>query len=117
MIQVKRNSVEFKTLKGLLDDAAKKSTRKKYLLLYSLHDGTDLEKKILINTADKSGVVYDLTLQNVLTYMRDRRKKLFRNERSAFYVFKNAAKDTWMEFPFELKGPYKKELFPLTDVK
>jgi hypothetical protein len=117
MLQIKRNSREFKDLKELLSEVSEKPTRKKYLLLYSLKDGSNIDERVLINQADKSGVVFELTLQSVLAYMRDRRKKLFRKERSALYAFKDSAASEWMEFPFELKGPYKKEIFPLRVIK
>jgi len=118
MEQIKRNTTEFKAVKEAIDDYANKKTRKKYIRLYSLKPSMTVDEKVLINDLKENvDVIYDLNYEQIADYLRDRTKKLFRDPKSPFYVFKTSAKSKWMEFPFEFTGKLKKQVFPLKRVK
>src|SRR4051812_22258628 len=110
MIQVKRNSKEFKTVKEIMDDYEDHPRRMKTIKLYSLKSTNDLEKKILINDAENATVIYDLDYGSIMAYLRDRSKKLFRNEKETLYYFKDSSKSKYPEFPFELVGKAGRQL-------
>lgn len=99
MIQIKRNSAEFKKVKDIFLHYAEKPSRKKSIKLYALRPYEELSEKILINSA----AVYNITYDTVLDYMTlNRSKKLFREEKSGVYYFKSGSKSRWTEFPFKL---------------
>jgi hypothetical protein len=118
MIQVKRNSSEFKEVKEILEAYEKNGARKRAIRLYALKPFESLEKKILINDVKKDKeVIYAITYDTLLEYVRfNKEKKLFR-ENDGLYYFKSNAKSKWMEFPFELSPALKRRVRPLAVVK
>ncbi|MBA3663228.1 MAG: hypothetical protein H0W61_03345 [Bacteroidetes bacterium] len=113
MEQIKRNSREFKVVKELLVDYAESATRKKVIKLYALKPYQSLEERILINDLKKDvAILYDLSYESILEYIRDRSKKLFREDKVALYYFKSSSKSKWIEYPFELTGKLKKQVMP-----
>lgn len=114
MIAIKRNSREFKDIKEIFDDYANLKSGKKWIRLFSLKPYETLEHKILINDLKNAGdALYSINYDTILDYLRDRSKKLFRQDDSAVYYFKSSQKSKWIEFPFELTGKLKKKVMPL----
>jgi hypothetical protein len=118
MIAVKRNSREFKDIKDIFDDYEGHASRKKLILLYSVKPYESIEDRILLNDQKKdASVLYGLNYESVKDYLRDRSKKLFRENDKALYYFKSSEGSKWIEFPFELKGKLKEQVLPLKIVK
>jgi hypothetical protein len=118
MIAIKRNSREFKDIREIFDDYEKDPARKRLILLYSVKPYEDIGQSVLLNTLKKdAAVLYQMNYETVTEYLRDRSKKLFRENDKAVYFFKSSVKSKWIEFPFELTGKLKKHVFPLKQVK
>jgi hypothetical protein len=112
MQQIKRNSREFKDVKEIIDEYKDDPTRKKLIRLYSLKPLEKLENKELIKSQTKNAaVVYDLNYELITEYLRDRNKKLFREDAAPLYYFKTSATSPLTEQPFELTGKLKKRAF------
>lgn len=112
MIAVKRNSREFKDIKDIFDDYEHDPSRKKAIKLYSIKPYEKLEEVVLLNDLKKeASTIYHLNYLSIIDYLRDRSRKLFREKERPFYYFKTSAKSKWIEFPFELSGKLKKQVF------
>jgi len=118
MIQVKRNSYEFKMIREIFDEYEGTAKSKRSIKLYALKPFETLDKRVLMNDLKKNkDVIYALTYDTLLDYLRfNKSKKLFR-ESLGLYYFKSNAKSKWMEFPFELSPSLKKRVQPLTIIK
>lgn len=118
MLQIKRNSKEFKEVREIVGDYEEVSGRKRWILLYALKPYQTLSDRILLNQRKQNAeVLYNLAYNSLLDYFRDHTKKLFRDERTGVYYFKSNAHSKWMEVPFELTGKLKKQVHPLTVVR
>jgi len=118
MISVKRNSTEFKEIKNIFDDYENNAARKRLIRLYALKPTGSLEEMVLINTLKQNaGVIYDLQYATIMEYLRDRKEKLYREDKKALYYFKHSPGSDWLKAPFELTGHLKKEVFPLSVVR
>jgi hypothetical protein len=116
---IKRNSNEFKTVRSIVEDYETLSARKKLIRLFSLKPYESLDKRVSINDRGKgSAVIYNLAYEGLLDYLRfNKSKKLYREDKEAIYFFKSSPSAKWLEFPFELRGKLKKQVFPLTKLK
>jgi hypothetical protein len=105
MIQIKRNSSEFKKVKDIFSGLTDKQKRKKSIKLFALRPYEDLSDRIFI----RSAIIYDITYETILDYLLfNKSKKLFRNEGLDLYYFKSSAASKWIEFPFEFVNKKKK---------
>lgn len=101
MIQVKRNSAEFKKIREILLELADKPERRKSVKLFAIRAYEGLDKRILI----KSAIIYDINYETIVDYISlNKSKKLFRKEKEDVYYFKSSAKSKWIEFPFLFTG-------------
>ncbi len=118
MVSIKRNSTEFKEVKGILEDYEKNAARKRLIKLYALKPTEKLEEATLINTLKQNaGVLYDMQYAAILETFWNKDDKLYREDKKALYYFKSSPKSDWMKNPFELTGKLKKQVFPLSVVK
>lgn len=103
MIQVKRNTAEYKAIRALISEYAKKPSRMRSILLYALKPYHSLKEIILLNQQKaNTAVVYDMAYDTLSAYFHNSSKKLFRD--SGIYFFKSNANSKWMEAPFSFKG-------------
>jgi hypothetical protein len=118
MVQVKRNSSEFRQVKSLLEDYENKATRKKLIKLYALKPTEKEDEMILINTLKQNAaVLYDMQYATILEYFWDKAEKLYRDDKKPLYYFKDSPKSDWLKVPFEFTGKLKRQVFPLRVVK
>ncbi|MEO6305783.1 MAG: hypothetical protein ABIP51_21720, partial [Bacteroidia bacterium] len=96
MLQIKRNSKEFKEVQEIISDYAEVSGRKRWILLYALKPHQTLSARILLNTRKQdSEVLYKLAYDSLTDYFKDRSKKLFRDQKTGVYYFKTNAASKW----------------------
>jgi hypothetical protein len=111
MVQIKRNSQEFKDVKNIFDKYEDHPQRKRSIKLYALRPFEKLEKQTLLNDVkENKDVLYNMAYESILDYFRSNKtKKLFR-EGPGKYYFKENAKSQWIEYPFELSASLRKNI-------
>jgi hypothetical protein len=118
MVQVKRNSTEFKDVRSILEEYENKPTRKRLIKLYAIKPTEKIEDMILINTLKQNAdVLYNMQYATILEYFWDKAEKLYREDKKMIYYFKSSPGSDWIKVPFEFTGKLKKELFPLRVIR
>ncbi len=118
MVNVKRNSTEFKTIKTLLEENKGKAGIKRQVVLYALKPGEKLNQKVSLNALKKdAATLYQMQYGTLLESFSDKDLKLYRENKETLYYFKSSPASTWLQMPFELKGAFKKQVMPLSVVR
>jgi hypothetical protein len=100
-IPVKRNSAEFKSIREFVNDHPDGHAIK----LYSLKPYEQLKDRVLLKRKSSDDkVIYELELDQLRFNLLDPKRKLFRDDGTGIYFFKESAKSKFIEVPFELKG-------------
>jgi hypothetical protein len=108
---VKRNTKEFKEIKGIISDYTEAPGRRRSIRLYSLKPYHGLKDAILLNDQKQdAGVLYDLAYDSLHDYIFTRSEKLYRDEDLGLYYFKRSPASKWIEMPFSFTGKLKKQV-------
>ncbi len=117
MIQVKRNTAEYKEIKKNISENLKKSSRVRSILVYALKPYHSLNEIILLNKQKtNAAIMYDLAYHTLSGYFNNSSKKLFRDQDKNIYFFKSSATSKWIEVPFAFVGKLKlqvKKIIPI----
>jgi hypothetical protein len=104
VMQIKRNSAEFRKVRNYILEHHNSSTGTKAITLYAIKPYEHLTDRVLLRHRTKEErMIYDLALEQLIFNITDARHKLFRDETTGIYFFKVSAKSTQTEVPFELR--------------
>ena len=111
IIQVKRNTAEYKAIKEAISELHEDALRIRSLLLYTIKPYHSLDDAVLLNDQKlNKAVMYDLAYESLMEYFKNSSKKLFRDPETNFYYFKSSIASKWIEAPFSFKGQLNKQI-------
>jgi hypothetical protein len=111
LVQVKRNTKEYKTIKTIIADHIDNPGRIRSILLYTIKPYHSLKDAVLLNTQKINKIImYELAYESLTEYFKNNSKKLFRNSELNIYYFKSSANSKWIESPFSFTGQVNKEV-------
>lgn len=118
MIQIKRNTTEYKEIKKIISDNINKTSRTRSILLYALKPYHSLKELILLNNQKaNTAIIYDLAYHTLSGYFNNNSKKLFRDKDNKTYFFKSSINSKWIEVPFSFKGKLNEQVKKLIPVE